>query len=238
MSPGGPATIVIPCFNEERRLDPARLGELVDTGRVRLLAVDDGSTDGTAAVLATLALRGVETIRLPGNGGKGEAVRQGLLRAVESGAAVAGYYDADLATPPEELLRLLDVLDSRPDLSFVMASRVLLLGRTIERSHFRHYLGRIFATAASIALDLPVYDTQCGAKVFRVTPVLAEALSTPFRSSWAFDIELIGRLLDGGAAAALPPAAVVAVPLREMAGTSGARRSGSARWCAHSATCS
>jgi dolichyl-phosphate beta-glucosyltransferase len=223
MSASGPATIVIPCFNEEHRLDTVRLAALADTGRLRLLAVDDGSTDGTAEVLAGLSTSGVETIRLARNGGKAEAVRQGLLHAVESGAAVAGYYDADLATPPDELLRLLDVLDSRPDLSFVMASRVMLLGRAIERSPVRHYLGRVFATAASLALELPVYDTQCGAKVFRVTSALVEAVSTPFRSPWAFDIELIGRLLDGEAGVALPPSAFEEVPLREWRDIEGSK---------------
>ena len=197
MSGGLLPTVVVPCFNEELRLDVEQLGALADSGRVSLLFVNDGSTDRTTDVLAELRSRSdvVRVLELEENVGKAEAVRRGLLDAVAAGAPVVGYYDADLATPPAELLRLLDVLDARPDRSFVLASRVDLLGRTIERRVHRHYLGRAFATFASLVLRLRVYDTQCGAKLFRVTPAVVEALAQPFRSSWIFDVELIGRLV-------------------------------------------
>ena len=118
--------VVVPCYNEERRLDPARLGPLASSGRLRLLFVDDGSTDGTAAVLGRLrdTVDGVDVLTLPRNVGKAEAIRRGLVQGIETGAPIVGYYDADLATPPEELVRMVDLLESRPDLEFVMAARV------------------------------------------------------------------------------------------------------------------
>lgn len=216
--------VVIPCFNEEKRLDPARLASLVDPGGVRLLFVDDGSTDGTAAILAELqaTVEGVDVLLLPRNVGKAEAVRQGLLRGAESGAPMLAYYDADLATPPTELLRLLELLETRADLTFVMASRVLMLGWRIERRAVRHYLGRVFATLASLLLRIPVYDTQCGAKAFRLSPALRAAIGTPFRSSWVMDVELIGRLLRGSPDAdPVPLAEFEEMPLRAWRDVSG-----------------
>jgi glycosyltransferase involved in cell wall biosynthesis len=197
---GDPTVIVVPCFNEERRLDARAFRGLAAGGEVRLLFVDDGSTDGTGRVLADLAgtSDGIDVFTLDRNTGKAEAVRRGLLVALRGGAATVGYYDADLATPPEELLRLTRLLHSRPDLVGVFGSRVARLGSSIERNAWRHYLGRAYATVASMALGITVYDTQCGAKVFRVNDAFCAALAEPFRSSWAFDVELLHRLLRGG----------------------------------------
>jgi dolichyl-phosphate beta-glucosyltransferase len=196
------ATLIIPAYNEERRLDVARFLELSRAPDLALLFVDDGSADDTAGVLRSLreradALGGrVEVMRLARNGGKGEAVRQGMMRALERGTKIVGYADADLSTPPEELLRLREEIAAE-GVQVVTAARVALIGRDIKRRASRHYLGRVFATVASAILRAPFYDTQCGAKYFRASPLLEEALRLPFRSRWAFDVELIGRLLAG-----------------------------------------
>ena len=208
--------VVVPCFNEARRLDERAFLALAESARVRLLFVDDGSTDATPAVLARLAGAhpGIEVFTLPANAGKAEAVRRGLLVALRGGADTVGYYDADLATPPAELLRLAAELARRPEVSGVFGCRVARLGSTIDRSALRHYLGRAYATLASVALGITVYDTQCGAKLFRVGDTFAAAVARPFRSSWSFDVELLHRLLSGeGTGVALEPDAFVELPL-------------------------
>ncbi len=196
------ATIVIPCFDEAERLRPDAVLELAAASGARLLLVDDGSTDATPLVLSALVAAigdagGIASLRLAENRGKAEAVRRGMQLALDEGAAVVGYCDADFATPPHEVARLLAVLGDAADVDVVVGSRVGLLGSDIQRSHLRHYLGRLFATAASTALQMRVYDTQCGAKMFADTPALRAALANPFRSVWAFDVELLARLRHG-----------------------------------------
>ena len=196
--------LVVPCYNEAERLRGEQFVEFArgwpDGG---FLFVDDGSTDGTAPLLAELCARlpsALATMSLPSNQGKAEAVRQGVLTAFASNPEAVGFWDADLATPLPAIRRFEQVLAERPQVDVVMGARVRLMGRAIERAPFRHYLGRGFATAVSLALSTPVYDTQCGAKLFRNTAVVREIFAQPFMSRWIFDVELFSRYLDARAA--------------------------------------
>lgn len=190
-------TLVVPCYNEAGRLDSSEFKRFARSGMARLVLVNDGSRDETIAVLndiRTSAPASVRVVDLTSNHGKAEAVRRGMLEALNDGAEYAGFWDADLATPFSELAGFLEEFARAPRLEVVMGSRVRVLGRTIDRRATRHYAGRVFATAASLTLRLPVYDTQCGAKLFRATPRLEQALSEPFLSKWVFDVELLARL--------------------------------------------
>ena len=111
------------------------------------------------------------------------------------GCKITGFWDADLATPLEQIVDLAAVLLADPKLLMVFGARVRLLGRNIQRQPVRHYLGRCFATTASTLLRLPIYDTQCGAKLFRITPELGVVLADPFQSRWIFDVELLARFM-------------------------------------------
>jgi glycosyltransferase involved in cell wall biosynthesis len=218
------SVVVIPCYNEELRLRREGFSELLRDGRVRLLFVDDGSTDGTGAMLEALCrdLRFAGVLHLERNQGKAEAVRRGLLQALESQAAFVGYLDADLATPPAEMLRVVGALH-QSEAAVALACRLQLPGANIQRSARRRFLGRVFSLAASLVLRARFRDTQCGAKAFRATPALQAALREPFHARWAFDVELMGRLLTGSLdAARLERGDFLEVPLwswREVPGS-------------------
>jgi glycosyltransferase involved in cell wall biosynthesis len=213
---------VVPCYNEARRLDLGKIDRLTEGAYRRLILVDDGSTDETATILDRFAAErgGVAVLHLPRNVGKAEAVRAGLLAAISEHASIVGYLDADMATSPDEYLRLCEILLSHPHADGVLAARVALLGRDIQRSRARHYLGRVFATCTSVLLGVRAYDTQCGAKVFRVSTRLRRAIDAPFISRWAFDVELLGRLHSGDGACR---AVLIEEPLRSWVDVEGSK---------------
>ncbi len=194
--------VVVPCYNEAQRLRTDRFIEFFENPQSRgtlLLFVNDGSRDATLSILQALRSRFPDRIRIldkQPNGGKAEAVRHGMLHAIDSGSCeITGFWDADVATPLAQIPDLTGVLLRNRQLTMVFGARVRLLGRNINRQPLRHYLGRCFATTASTLLRLPIYDTQCGAKLFRVTPELHEVLAEPFQSRWIFDVELLARLV-------------------------------------------
>lgn len=193
-------TIVVPCYNEALRLPSEKFVEFVHAAHdIDLLFVNDGSTDNTLEVLERLECvcgPSVSVLHKPVNGGKSEAVRDGMLRSIQTGRSrFVGFWDADLATPLAAISDLRQKLIEQPRLEMVFGSRVRLLGRHVHRRAIRHYLGRVFATVVSLMLRLPIYDTQCGAKIFRVTPALSQVLSDPFISRWVFDVEIIARFI-------------------------------------------
>lgn len=200
----GPIDVVVPCYNEAARLQgPEARAEsfaryaLADR-LLRFVFVDDGSRDETAATLKALCRLDPTRLRsfsLPHNVGKGEAVRAGMLEAIGAGAELIGYWDADLSTPLGELEPMVALLEGNSELDAVFGSRVQLLGRSIRRHTYRHAFGRVFATTVAAMLDLDVYDTQCGAKLFRAS-ALETVLEAPFLSRWVFDVELLARWIE------------------------------------------
>lgn len=197
--------VVIPCYNEHDRIDLLLIDRLLQGLKIvepetTILFVDDGSTDQTAGMLEGLSQSNPQIgfLRLAKNVGKAEAVRAGLNRSIADGAEIVGYCDADFATPPEEILRLIGFAKEHREYEAVIGSRVQLAGYAIKRSNSRHYVGRIFATLSGAILGIGIYDTQCGAKWFHVSDALRKTLAEPFISRWGFDVEIFGRLLRSG----------------------------------------
>jgi glycosyltransferase involved in cell wall biosynthesis len=191
--------VVIPCYDEAERLDVSAFRRFAARAPdVQLLFVDDGSRDETLRVLDALRQEcpdRVDVLRLPTNAGKAEAVRHGVLEAMRRGCEFVAFWDADLSTSLDEIDCFRATLRERPEIEMVFAARVNLLGREVRRKLSRHYLGRIFATLVAFSLRLPIYDTQCGAKMFRVTDDLRLVMSERFLSRWVFDVEILARFL-------------------------------------------
>lgn len=221
--------IVVPCYNEAQRLDRRAFEAWVDAGNPqRFLFVNDGSTDDTAVLLASLAEArpsAFSWLDVQPNGGKAEAVRKGIQHALGSGPDAVGFWDADLATPLSALPDFEARLSADPAILMVFGSRVRLLGRDIDRQAVRHYLGRVGATIASGVLGLPIYDTQCGAKLFRNTPLTASLFAEPFTVNWMFDVEILARFIRARERAGAPPAeqAVYELPLTEWHDVAGSK---------------
>jgi len=190
-------TLVVPCYNEANRWDADRFQRLATIPDVQLLFVDDGSHDGTRLRIQELVdSEGQLALFVPVNAGKAEAVRAGLLSALDTGTSHAvGFIDADGAFGVEDVKRMVAMSATRFAEGFdaLWSSRVALSGRRIERRTSRHYIGRLVATALSTAYpDLP-YDSQSGFKVFSASPQLRECLDQPFDTRWVFEVELLLR---------------------------------------------
>ncbi len=128
--------LVVPCYNEERRLPtPALLAFLDSHPHASLCLVDDGSRDGTLAVLRTLAAQRpdrVLVVAVSPNGGKAEAVRAGVRHAHAAGPwPFIGYWDADLSTPLSEVNHLHTALLANPECRIAMGSQ----GQTARLEH-------------------------------------------------------------------------------------------------------
>ena len=226
MMENGKTAVVVPCYNEGSRLDPGAFSDFLGLfPGIDFWFVDDGSRDNTYEVISDLALRlpdRVFPVRLHANVGKAGAVRAGIQAAAgQEVYQYLGFLDADLATPPGEIPYMLDYARFRgwPG-GMLFGSRVKILGSRIERNALRHYFGRVSATGASVCLGLPVYDTQCGIKLFcRETAGIA--FRDPFLSRWLFDVEIFFRLKAAWDSAAFA-GRVLEVPVRnwtEIPGT-------------------
>ena len=204
--PAGSLSIVLPAYNEEARLGSSldelfgylhRRGERAREGRpgaeelpasIQVLVVDDGSTDGTAALVRArpeVASGELGLLTVP-HGGKGAAVRAGMLQAT---GEVIVFADADMATPPDELAPAVRALESA---DAVYGSRIQPDGSDMRKSQpaWRRFLGKSFHLLASAWVVGPVQDTQCGFKGFR-RDVARDLFARQKITSIVFDVEVI-----------------------------------------------
>jgi len=190
--------VVIPCFNEEKRLDIDKFKSF-ERENLYFVFVNDGSSDNTYDMLCKNLSTNMYVLNLDKNSGKAEAVRRGMLFVetlpICEKVAWVGFMDADLSTPLWEIDYFFlynDIFSCKADA--IWGSRVKRLGGNIKRSLKRHLLGRLFATVTSELIGIGnCYDTQCGAKFFK-KELIDTAFSETFISKWIFDIEILLRL--------------------------------------------
>lgn len=201
-------TIVIPIYNagafiEETIRDVVR----VFSGAAEpweIIAVNDGSTDTTAAALERMAKEtpGLRVVHMEVNGGKGRALRRGMREA--RGECVA-FTDADLPYGAPALVSLLERMKEDPSLQFVYGSRSH--ASSVERRGYGllRRIGRLFFSVVVRALAAPgVQDTQCGIKALR-RPFLLRVLEVSRVDRFAFDVELFAIARAAGAASLAMP---------------------------------
>lgn len=191
-------SVVIPCFNEMRRLPTSVAGVarwLLERGRpFEIILVDDGSSDGTGALLQQLAREypQVRAKTLPRNRGKGRASAEGV--DISRGSLVL-LFDADASMPIEELPKLEGAIAAGADIA--IASRAVLGAREIDQPFHRRLLGKAFNRLVRVTLLPGLRDTQCGFKLFR-----GEAARYLFSQleidRFAFDVEILLRARRSG----------------------------------------
>ena len=190
-------SLVVPCRNEFSRLRPDAFLEATERWPwLSFCFIDDGSTDATAERLAWLsnASPSIYSMYLRENLGKAEAVRAGIRHLCElSRPDLVGFWDADLATPLDEIPRFVRCFERDEGKKAVIGSRWPHLGADIRRTAGRGIASIAFKLAVRRILRAPVWDTQCGAKVF-AREVADEVFSAPFSTRWLFDVEILSRI--------------------------------------------
>mgnify|MGYP003640534081 FL=1 len=189
--------VVIPCYNEEERLLSTEFKDFAHKNLgYHLCFVNDGSTDKTLEVLEKLKKGSESNISIYNceqNGGKAEAVRQGMLHlAKDAQLDYIGFLDADLSTDFRDFDDLVETLD-QSNFKIVSGSRMSRMGANITKESARKIISMTINLIIRTILRMPFNDTQCGAKVMdrSVVPLLFDK---PFITKWLFDVEMFIRM--------------------------------------------
>lgn len=190
--------IIIPCYNEENRLDVNAFKNFISTeNKYHLCFVNDGSIDDTISVLKQIQKSNpgkVSVIDLINNGGKATAVRAGAKYLyTRREVTYIGFMDADLSTDFNDFGDLVNTLHTNRDLGFVFGSRAKEASEGIKKDGIRAIISKLINILIVFILGLSIADTQCGAKVFEsnLVPLL---FGKKFYTKWLFDVEMFIRM--------------------------------------------
>lgn len=189
--------VVIPCYNEEKRLLSKEFIDFTHSNLgYHLCFVNDGSTDNTLEVLKKLSKGREDNISVYNcakNGGKGEAVRQGVLHlAKDPQLDYIGYLDADLSTDFKDFDDLVKTIESSK-FKIVSGSRMSRMGANITKESARKIISKTINLIIRNILGMSFNDTQCGAKIMD-REIVNEMFREKFITKWLFDVEIFMKM--------------------------------------------
>lgn len=189
--------VVIPCYNEELRLRTEDFLSFIDSNLgYHLCFVNDGSTDNTLGVLNDLAKgreSNISVFNCELNGGKAEAVRQGMLHLLKDPQLdYIGFLDADLSTDFKDFDDLVHTI-STSEFKIVSGSRIARMGADIHKEGARAIISKTINKIIQNILGMPFRDTQCGAKIM-TRDVIGKVFKKRFHTRWLFDVEIFLRM--------------------------------------------
>lgn len=189
--------VVIPCYNEEKRLLGEDFRKFVHKNLgYHLCFVNDGSKDRTLEVLQELIKGKEDYISIydcEKNGGKAEAVRLGMLHlAKQSQFDYVGFLDADLSTNFEDFNDLTDAI-SNSKYKLVFGSRISRMGADITKESARAIISKTINFIIRKTLSMEINDTQCGAKIM-TKEIVQKTFQEKFITKWLFDVEIFMRM--------------------------------------------
>jgi dolichyl-phosphate beta-glucosyltransferase len=190
--------LVIPVFNEEKRLDLNYFLELAEVKNLEVLFVDDGSTDQTRRILRALvrSKTNFHLLASDRNVGKSEAVRMGLNELIKDSKFYAvGFMDSDAAFGVVDLRNIIEIMENSnlSNSTWWWTSRRKSSNNVVERSRTRHVIGRVISQLLGVGFKNLPYDTQSGLKFFVASKEFESLLVVEFKTKWFFEIELLIR---------------------------------------------
>ncbi len=185
-------SVIIPAYNEEKRIRQtiAELRSYLKSKKFiyEIIAVNDGSTDGTLNVLKDTIKADLRVLTIS-KSGKGAAVKEGILSADAQNDFVF-FMDADLSTSVSEIGSFIDIFKKEPETGAIIGSRYLPEGSVIVQPAFRNLVGRTFSLIKSKLLGINFYDSQCGFKAFRM-PDAKKIFGKSEIKGFSFDVEIL-----------------------------------------------
>lgn len=195
--------IIIPAYNEEKRIGPTleaylsyfnNLVKIKNINKFKIIVVLNACTDNTSQIVDKFKSENLEKLNFK-RGGKGFAVIEGFKHALNKNYELIGFVDADMSTNPQELYALVKGMKNN---DATIASRYIFGSKLTPKNTFLRILAsRVYNLFIRAILFIPFRDTQCGAKMFKRNSI-EKIIKKVGMTSWAFDIEILYLLNKEG----------------------------------------